>query len=148
MAGCKCSRGGEPSLLKGRIPGVSIRYCRVKWNRTKTPQPHDHRDAYLTCLVSHFIRFWTLRNVIVSESVIHGPTVFQFFFTDSISSKFNIFLGYTKSVQVVACYELSIHLNFVFFFIIVKNWFLVTKLTVFPSPEPHKSRNGCCKEDY
>ena len=116
--------------------------------RCSTPQPHDHRDAYLTCLVSHFIRFWTLRNVIVSESVIHGPTVFQFFFTDSISSKFNIFLGYTKSVQVVACYELSIHLNFVFFFIIVKNWFLVTKLTVFPSPVPHKSRNGCCKEDY
>lgn len=35
MAGCKCSRGGEPSLLKGRIPGVSIRYRRVKWNRTK-----------------------------------------------------------------------------------------------------------------
>ena len=116
--------------------------------RYPTPEQPGHRDAYQTCLVSHFIRFWTLRNVIVSESVINEPTVFQFFFTDSISSKFSIFLGYSKSVQVVARYELSIHLNFVFFFIIVKNLFLVTKLTVFPSPEPHKSRNGCSKEDY
>ena len=115
--------------------------------RCPTPQQPGHRDAYQTCLVSHFIRFWTHCAMGSSLSPCYMNQLFfsSFLLTASVR---NSAFSYSKSVQVAACYELSIHLNFVFFFIIVKNLFLVTKLTVFPSPVPHKSRNGCCKEDY